>query len=85
MDSIIACVPKINHQIRFRTLIKQQDKRQLRKQSTKLAKELKNKGVAMMTEEDTREKFASANVQDVERYSLPSVMKEMEQIYRSYM
>ena len=53
MDSIIACVPKINHQIRFRTLIKQQDKRQLRKQSTKLAKELKNKGVAMMTEEDT--------------------------------
>ena len=38
-----------------------------------------------MTEEDTREKFASANVQDVERYSLPSVMKEMEQIYRSYM
>lgn len=53
MDSIIACVPKINHQIRFRTLIKQQDKRQLRKQSTKLAKELKNKGVAMMTEKDT--------------------------------
>lgn len=53
MDSIIACVPKINHQIQFRTLIKQQDKRQLRKQSTKLAKELKNKGVAMMTEKDT--------------------------------
>lgn len=52
-DSIIACVPKINHQIQFRTLIKQQDKRQLRKQSTKLAKELKNKGVAMMTEKDT--------------------------------
>ena len=53
MDSIIVCVPKINHQIRFRTLIKRQNERRLRKQSTKLAKELKNKGVAMMTEKDT--------------------------------
>ena len=47
--------------------------------------EFKNAVIKLMTEEDMREKFASANVQDVERYSLPSVMKEMEQIYRIYM